>query len=115
MGFTQFSLLASTLLCLPISNATVERLFSIMSVIKNKLCNHLAVPIVEAILTTQLGFKRRGESCANLKVLPGMMENFNSNMYDHVRAAAVPVRAMNGRQMNMRRRRERRQKTWLKF
>ena len=68
-----------------------------MSVIKTKLRNRLAIPMVEAILTTRLGLKRRGESCATFKVLPGMMENFNYNMYDHVRAAAVP-RPRNERQ-----------------
>ena len=53
--------------------------------------------MVGAILTTRLGLKRRGESCATFKVFPGMMENFNYNMYEHVRAAAVP-RPRNERQ-----------------
>ena len=53
--------------------------------------------MVEAILTTRFGLKRQGESWATFKVLPGMMEKFNYNMYDHVRAAAIP-RPVNERQ-----------------
>ena len=45
--------------------------------------------MVEAILATRHGLRRRGESCANFKILPEMMQRFNQNMYDHIRARAV--------------------------
>ena len=51
------------LLCLPTYNATVERLFSMMGLIKNKVRNSLAISMVEAILTTRHGILRRGETC----------------------------------------------------
>ena len=41
--------LVLALMCLPISYATVERLFSVMSVIKTKLLNRLAILIVGSI------------------------------------------------------------------
>ena len=93
--FPSISRLASILLCLPVSNATVERVFSIMTAVKTKLRNKLAVPMVEAIITIRSGLKRRGETCSNFKILPGMMERFNSQMYDHIRAreAGGPARA----------------------
>ena len=51
--------------------------------------------MVEAILTIRSGLRRRGETCSNFKILPGMMERFNSRMYDHHRAreAGGPARA----------------------
>ena len=58
--FPHFTQLASILHCLLISNATVERLFSVMGVVKSKLRNHLAIPTVEAILATRHGLRRRG-------------------------------------------------------
>ena len=87
--FPQLTRLISALMCLPTSNETVERLFSVMSVVKTKLRNRLAIPMVEAILATRHGMKRRGETCANFKVLPAMMRRFNVRMYDHKRNTAA--------------------------
>ena len=42
--------------------------------------------MVDGVLATRYGIKHRGETCANISILPGMMERFNQNMYDHVRA-----------------------------
>lgn len=81
--FPHLTQLVSTLVCLPISNATVERMFSVMNIIKNKLRNSLAIPMVEAVLATRHGLKRRGETCSTMTILPGMMRRFNYRMYDH--------------------------------
>ena len=70
---------------LPVSNATVEQLFSAMAVIKTKLRNSLAIPMVEAILSVRYGFKQRGENCSTFEILPAMLTRFNTNMYDHKR------------------------------
>ena len=83
--FPQLTRLSSVLICLPVSNATVERLFSAMAVIKTKLRNSLAIPMVEAILSVRYGFKRRGENCSTFEILPAMLTRFNTNMYDHKR------------------------------
>ena len=48
--FPHLTKLVSILICLPTSNATIERLFSFMGVIKTKLKNRLAIPMVEGIL-----------------------------------------------------------------
>ena len=82
-------MLASILLYLSISNATVERLFSIMGVVKNKIRNSLATPMVKAIRSVRYSLKRRSETCADCIILPQMLTKFNYNMYDHIRARNV--------------------------
>ena len=56
-----------------------------MAVIKTKLRNSLAIPMVEAILSVRYGFKRRGENCSTFEILPAMLTRFNTTMYDHKR------------------------------
>ena len=56
-----------------------------MSVIKSKLCNLLAIPMVESILSVRYGLKRRGENCSTFEILPAMLTRFNTTMYDHKR------------------------------
>ena len=87
--FPQLTKLVGALVCLPISNATVERLFSVMRIIKNKLRNSLAIPMVEAILTTRHGMKRQGQTCETFTPLPMMIDKFNCSMYDHHRRGAI--------------------------
>lgn len=48
--FNHISKLATSLLSLPFSNASVERSFSIMNIVKNKLRNQMSVKTAEAIL-----------------------------------------------------------------
>ena len=81
--FPHLTKLVSILICLPTSNATVERLFSVMGVIKTKLRNRLAIPMVEGILATRYGLKRRNETCANMIILPSMLAKFNLSMYSY--------------------------------
>jgi hypothetical protein len=90
--FPHLTKIVAILISLPCSNATVERLFSIMGVIKNKLRNLMAIPMVEAVLATRLGLKRRGETCANMTILPEMMRRFNHSMYDHRRVRPAEER-----------------------
>ena len=96
--FPQLTLLASALLCHPISNATVERIFSIMAAIKTKERNQLAVPMVDAVLTLRYSLKRCGETCHNFSILPSMLEAFNSTMYDDVKARELIGPRLNHRQ-----------------
>lgn len=86
--FPNLTRLASSMFVLPISNASVERLFSVMGVVKNKLRNVLAMPMVDAILAVRYGLVRRGETCDNFEVLPAMLSRFNQSMYDHKRVQA---------------------------
>lgn len=54
---------ATQVLTLPHSNAEVERLFSQMNIIKNKLRNKMQVPMLSAILTIRAGLKRYNKCC----------------------------------------------------
>ena len=56
-----------------------------MAVIKYKLRNLLAIPMVESILSVRYGLKRRGENCSTFEILPAMLTRFNTTMYDHKR------------------------------
>ena len=42
--------------------------------------------MVDGVLATRYGIKHLGETCADISILPGMMQRFNQNMYDHIRA-----------------------------
>ena len=81
--FPHLTKLVSILICLPTSNATIERLFNVMGVIKTKLRNCLAIPMVEGILATRYGLKRRTETCVNMTILPSMLAKFNTSMYSY--------------------------------
>ena len=56
-----------------------------MSVIKTKLRNTLAIPMVESILGVWYSLQRRNETCITMATLPEMLSRFNSSMYDHHR------------------------------
>ena len=45
--------------------------------------------MVEAVLTVRYNLRRRGETCETFTVLPEMMQLFNYNMYDHIKAQAI--------------------------
>jgi hypothetical protein len=58
--FGNIAKLALALLSLPLSNATVERVFSHMSIVKSKLRNRLQVSTVESILTVRYSLREQG-------------------------------------------------------
>ncbi|TGZ35073.1 Uncharacterized protein DBV15_08978 [Temnothorax longispinosus] len=67
------------MLCLPFSNAVVERAFSIMNVIKNKLRNRMAVKTADAIMRIRFNMP---QGCKNFQPTINMLKKFNSeNMY----------------------------------
>ena len=72
----------AVLVCLPTSNATVERLFSVMNMVKTRLRNRLAVTTVNAVLAVREGMRRNGEDRTSFTPLPEMMRLFNAaDMY----------------------------------
>ena len=56
--------LAISILSLPHSNAEVERLFSQLNVVKNKLRNRLSLKSVNAVLAVRTGLKRLEKRCS---------------------------------------------------
>ena len=70
------------MLTLPFSNAAVETVFSVMSIVKPNLRNRLICETVASIITVRYGLKLRGEKCSGMKISTEMMKCFNVSMYD---------------------------------
>lgn len=81
--YQNIATLALSLLSLPISNAVVERAFSVYNVIKNNLRNSLSIQVMQSIMMTRYFLKIDGLSCINFKPTESMLQKFNVNMYDH--------------------------------
>lgn len=76
--FPHISKLALSLLSLPFSNATVERVFSIVNIIKNKLRNRMHVRTADAIMRVRFSLK---SSCDHFVPTKDMLQKFNSEIY----------------------------------
>ncbi|CAH1106772.1 unnamed protein product [Psylliodes chrysocephalus] len=72
--------LALRILCLPHSNADVERVFSSVSIVKNKIRNRMKLNLLNNILSIKFGMKRMGKCCNTYK-LPDeiLIMSFDSN------------------------------------
>jgi hypothetical protein len=69
-------------LSLPISNASVERAFSVMGVVKSKLRNRLLIETTAAVLKIRYGLLRRGETCKNFEPPKRMYDLFDNSIYE---------------------------------
>ncbi|XP_037939760.1 uncharacterized protein LOC119672716 [Teleopsis dalmanni] len=79
--FKNVAKFATALLSLPFSNASVERAFSIYSIIKNKLRNKLSPEMLQALMMVRYTLQRQG-SCINFNPTPAMLNKFDYKMYD---------------------------------
>ncbi|CAL4082586.1 unnamed protein product, partial [Meganyctiphanes norvegica] len=66
--FKELADFSISLLILPHSNAEVERVFSQMNLVKNKLRNRMQAEMANAILAIRAGLKRHGKSCFNYEI-----------------------------------------------
>ncbi len=69
------------MLCLPISNAEVERVFSQVNLVKNCRRSKLKSELLEAILYCKFGLSKFGQSVADFKP-PVALLKFDSSIYD---------------------------------
>ncbi len=75
---------ALTCLTLPVSNSTVERIFSTVTVTKTKLRNRMQVRMLDALLRIKTYLFFRGICCKTFSASPRMVELFNSQqMYNY--------------------------------
>uniref|UniRef100_A0A915HVR9 HAT C-terminal dimerisation domain-containing protein n=1 Tax=Romanomermis culicivorax TaxID=13658 RepID=A0A915HVR9_ROMCU len=81
--FDNIALFALNLFCLPFSNASVERVFSAMSLVKNNIRNKLLCNTVESILTVRYGLKHVNVSSVNFEPTYEMLKSFNAKIYDN--------------------------------
>ncbi|XP_061728457.1 uncharacterized protein LOC133533482 [Cydia pomonella] len=63
--FQDLATFAVSLLVLPHSNADVERLFSMMNVVKTKQRNRMKFDLLSSIVTVRAGLAREGKCCNN--------------------------------------------------
>lgn len=75
--FYNISKLALSMLSLPISNATVERAFSIVNIIKDKLRNKMSINTADAILRIRFNL---GSNCQNFIPTEDMIKKFTSEI-----------------------------------
>lgn len=87
--FGNISKLVLGLLSLPFSNAAVERAFSIVNIVKNKLRNKMSIAMVEAIMHIRCTLN---VECYRFKPTVAMLKLFNSeNVYSNVNENDVEV------------------------
>lgn len=89
-SYPGLSKIASAVLCLPTSNASVERVFSVMATVKTKQRNRMFIRTLAAVIAVRAGMRRNGQDCSTFKPLPRMFEKMNANMY-LPESAAAPV------------------------
>ncbi len=77
-NISDFAILALTL---PISNAAVERIFSILNLVKDKLRNRMAVKMLNAILHIRSYCNVRNMCCNTFKPTQRMYLLHNNSMY----------------------------------
>ena len=79
--FKEFSRCVLKLLCLPISNAEIERVFSQVTEVKSKKRASMKTELLEAILYCKFGLSRRGQDVTDF-VPPQCLLKFDSSIYD---------------------------------
>ncbi|KAK3917883.1 Zinc finger MYM-type protein 1, partial [Frankliniella fusca] len=100
--YKELAFCALSLFCLPLSNAIVERVFSIMNVVKTKHRNRFSNSVLNAVLLLRLYLKAHKKCCLQFEPSEAMLRRFNSrDMYDYAlgrhRAAAASGAAGKGK------------------
>lgn len=80
--FKDLSNFALRALILPISNAEIERTFSVMTIVKNKTRNRMLMPMLVSIMRIRIHLRVHGYCCRDYIPSKAMLENFNASMYD---------------------------------
>jgi hypothetical protein len=71
---------ALRILCLPHSNAEVERVFSSMNIVKNKIRNKMKLDLLNNILNIKYGLKRIGKCCNSFNLPDEVLLMFDTNV-----------------------------------
>lgn len=81
--FEELSMIAIKLLSLPLSNAVVERVFSVMNLAKTKIKNRMKLEMLEALLLIRIYFSNNNICCCrNFLITKTMYDLFNYSIYD---------------------------------
>ena len=80
--FKELAGLALKILSLPVSNAVVERVFSVMNSVKTKPRNKMNFAMLDAILQIHLHFHTKKNCCKSFTPSSVIYEKFTSRMYE---------------------------------
>lgn len=83
LAFENIAKLALSVLSLPLSNATVERIFSHMNVIKSKIRNRINLNLLDSIIRIRNYFHVKRICCQTFIPSKTMYQKFNVGMYEH--------------------------------
>ena len=79
--FEELGMFILSLLALPFSNASVERTFSQMNILKSKLRNKMQQPMLEALLHIRSFMERSNICCNEFVPTKTMLNKFNNDIY----------------------------------
>jgi hypothetical protein len=79
--FYDLALYALSALTVPISNATVERIFSHVTAVKSKLRNRMNLQMLDSIVRIRTNLAFQDKCCTKFQVTAKMLELFSSDMY----------------------------------
>ena len=68
-------------LSMPVSNAVVERTFSVVSTVKTKTRNRMQLRTLEAIVRIRSHLSQKSACCREFQVTKNMLQRFTSDMY----------------------------------
>ena len=88
--FADVAKFALSMLCRPLSNASVERMFSQMALIKTKLRNRMKQPLLESIMHIRAYMSRNEICCHKFKPSPDMYRRFDGRIYVNMQGDAIP-------------------------
>lgn len=70
-----------SLMILPLSNASTERIFSLCGAIKTKSRNRLIISTLDSLVTVRSYVSETKKCCYDLNITNSMLENFNLSIY----------------------------------
>lgn len=83
LDFKDLSEYALNCLCMPVSNATVERIFSHVTIVKTKTRNKMSLQMLDSILRIRTMLFLNNMCCKDFKVTKLMLSKFNTQtMYE---------------------------------
>lgn len=86
---------AFTILSLPLSNASVERVFSFLNIIKSKLRNRLYISTVDAIIMVKTGLLVKNKNCYNYILPDNVIQNVGtSQKYSNTPSNTVDIKKL---------------------
>ncbi|KMQ87143.1 zinc finger protein [Lasius niger] len=94
--FAELATFALSMLILPYSNAQVERIFSQLNLVKNKIRNKMSVKMTNAILTIRFELKRNSKCCHNYVLPPEIIRKIGSKEAYTKKAAESCSQATDG-------------------